>query len=50
LHALSLAAAPGWVRSMWGASVPVLPVRAAGKILLNGVGGLAGPFQAFRAA
>lgn len=50
LHALSLAAAPAWVRSMWGSSMPVVPVRAAGKIFLNGVGGFAGPFRALRAA
>ncbi|MGH9028324.1 MAG: oxygenase MpaB family protein, partial [Acidimicrobiales bacterium] len=27
LHALAVAAAPGWVRAMWGSNMPVLPVR-----------------------
>ncbi|HUC35905.1 MAG TPA: oxygenase MpaB family protein [Acidimicrobiales bacterium] len=44
LHALSIAAAPAWVREMWGSSMPVLPVRAAGRYLLSGYGGLAGPY------
>jgi uncharacterized protein (DUF2236 family) len=50
LHTLSVAAAPAWVRSMWGASMPVLPVRAAGRILLSGVGGLTGPYSSIPAA
>ncbi len=50
LHALSVAAAPAWVRDMWGAGMPVLPVRAAGKILLSGVGSLTGPYASYSAA
>jgi uncharacterized protein (DUF2236 family) len=47
-HAFAVAAAPAWVRAMWGASMPVTPVRAAGKFLLNGIGGLTGPHRSSR--
>lgn len=49
-HALAIAAAPAWVRSMWGSSMPVVPVRAAGKILLGGLGSLTGPYVSGTAA
>lgn len=50
LHTLAVAAAPAWVRAMWGASMPVVPVRAAGRILMSGVGGLTGSYASVPAA
>jgi uncharacterized protein (DUF2236 family) len=50
LHTLAVAAAPRWVRGMWGAGMPVLPVRAAGKLLIGGFSGLAGPHPSSSAA
>jgi uncharacterized protein (DUF2236 family) len=50
LHTFALAAAPAWVRSMWGSNLPVLPVRAAGKLLMGGVSSLAGPYVSSDAA
>lgn len=49
-HTVAVAAAPAWVRSMWGSSMPVVPVRAAGKFLLGGLGSLTGPYISNSAA
>lgn len=43
---LAQAAAPGWVRALWGARLPAGAIRRTGRLVLGGVSGLSGPYTA----